>query len=51
MNLSLAENKGTVEVTDSSFGREYNEVWFIKSWWLLWLGLDKDRGLRRTVQE
>jgi large subunit ribosomal protein L4 len=25
MNLSLAENKGTVEVTDSSFGREYNE--------------------------
>ena len=25
MNLSLAENKGTVEVTDASFGREYNE--------------------------
>ena len=25
MNLSLAENKGTVEVTDVSFGREYNE--------------------------
>ena len=25
MNLSLAENKGTVEVTDTSFGREYNE--------------------------
>ena len=25
MNLSLAENKGTVEVTDASFAREYNE--------------------------
>ena len=25
MNLSLAEKKGTVEVTDESFGREYNE--------------------------
>ena len=25
MNLSIAENKGTVEVTDASFGREYNE--------------------------
>ena len=25
MNLSLAKNKGTVEVTDASFGREYNE--------------------------
>ena len=25
MNLSLAENKGTVELTDASFGREYNE--------------------------
>ena len=25
MNLSLAQNKGTVEVTDASFGREYNE--------------------------
>ncbi len=25
MNLSVAENKGTVEVTDASFGREYNE--------------------------
>ena len=25
MNLSLAGNKGTVEVTDASFGREYNE--------------------------
>jgi large subunit ribosomal protein L4 len=25
MNLSLAENKGTVEVTEASFGREYNE--------------------------
>ena len=25
MNLSLAENKGTVEVTDASFGRAYNE--------------------------
>jgi large subunit ribosomal protein L4 len=25
MNLSLAENKGTVEVTDVSFGRAYNE--------------------------
>ena len=25
MNLPLAENKGTVEVTDASFGREYNE--------------------------
>ena len=25
MNLSLAENKGTLEVTDASFGREYNE--------------------------
>ena len=25
MNLSLAENKGTVEVNDVSFGREYNE--------------------------
>ena len=25
MNLSLAEDKGTVEVTDASFGREYNE--------------------------
>ena len=25
MNLSLAESKGTVEVTDASFGREYNE--------------------------
>lgn len=25
MNLSLAENKGSVEVTDASFGREYNE--------------------------
>ena len=25
MKLSLAENKGTVEVTDASFGREYNE--------------------------
>ena len=25
MNISLAENKGTVEVTDASFGREYNE--------------------------
>ena len=25
MNLSLAENKGTVEVTDASFARAYNE--------------------------
>ena len=25
MNLSLAQNKGTVEVTDASFGREYND--------------------------
>ena len=25
MNLSIAENKGTGEVTDASFGREYNE--------------------------
>ena len=25
MNFSIAENKGTVEVTDASFGREYNE--------------------------
>ena len=25
MNLSIADNKGTVEVTDASFGREYNE--------------------------
>ncbi len=25
MNLSIAGNKGTVEITDASFGREYNE--------------------------